>query len=107
MTVDEVNAMIPGAKIYRLTPDARYLMLINEDEFTHDQLNAISEGLETFGVKVAVVIVSDVTKALRIFKMDPSSSPGELRPVESRREPLEPGHVPPLRSKEHRAGGGD
>lgn len=98
MSIEKLNAMIATSRVYRLTTDARYLILVNETEWTDEMLETISDELRRLCVKAMIVGVPDVQKSIGVFKFDPSVSAGELRPVEAKRVPLtaeEKQDVPP------------
>lgn len=108
MTIEDVQALIPGGKFYRLTTDARYIVVIKEGEWDIASLESAQEAFSKVGIKAVMAIVSDPA-AIRVFKLErPKPVDGELRPVEARREKLSHEDiragqaVPALRAKDHR-----
>ncbi len=97
MTLDELTALIGAGKVYRMTPDARYLIVVDEVVPLQDT-DDLADALLRLHVPAIVMAVPDPLK-LRLFKLDPATSPGELRPLGAKKDDEDV--PPPIKSNRY------
>lgn len=69
MTVEEIQAKLPEARVYSLTKDAAYIIMCDRSMVTRVMADSIVQELDKQGIS-AMSILTDVPKeAIRILKL--------------------------------------
>ena len=61
MNVTEVRALAPEADVYSLTPEAKYLIVVDKDAMPTSTMQVLAESLMGLGIAVVILAVASGT----------------------------------------------
>lgn len=73
MTIQEVHDLIPGAEVYSLDPESRYLIVVKTGSASTSALYGLSGSLSALNIPHSLISVYSPATDLKVFELEPQT----------------------------------